>query len=67
MIIATHFSIPETAEKLRVTIPTIRVWIAQNRLPVIRIGRRVFIKSETIAEILRNGFSTKGDKNKIHN
>ena len=61
----THYSISESAEILRVKEPTIRSWISQEILPTIRIGRRVFIKNETIDGILENGFSTKNSCEKL--
>jgi excisionase family DNA binding protein len=37
---------------------TIRSWIQQNRLPVVRLGRRVFVKRETIEKILTEGLDS---------
>ena len=45
-------------EYLQVKMPTIRSWIMQNKLPVIRLGRRVFIKREVIERILDEGLSS---------
>ena len=38
----------EAAGQLRSSIPTLRVWVKQKRLPVIRIGRKLLFKSEDI-------------------
>ena len=45
-------------EYLPVKMPTIRSWIMQNKLPVIRLGNRVFIKREVIERILEEGLSS---------
>ena len=45
-------------EYLPVKMPTIRSWIMQNKLPVIRLGRRVFIKRDVIERILAEGLSS---------
>ena len=45
-------------EYLPVKKPTIRSWIMQNKLPVIRLGRRVFIKRNVIERILDEGLSS---------
>ena len=45
-------------EYLPVKMPTIRSWIMQNKLPVIRLGKRVFIKREVIERILDEGLSS---------
>ena len=45
-------------EYLPVKMPTIRSWIMQNKLPVIRLGRRVFIKRDVIERILNEGLSS---------
>ena len=45
-------------EYLPVKMPTIRSWIIQNKLPVIRLGRRVFIKRDVIERILDEGLSS---------
>ena len=45
-------------EYLPEKMPTIRSWIMQNKLPVIRLGRRVFIKRDVIERILDEGLSS---------
>ena len=44
-------------EYLPVKMPTIRSWIMQNKLPVIRLGKRVFVKREVIERIQEEGLS----------
>ncbi|SVE32391.1 uncharacterized protein METZ01_LOCUS485245 [marine metagenome] len=44
-------------EYLPIKMPTIRSWIMQNKLPVIRLGKRVFIKREVIERIQEEGLS----------
>ncbi len=45
----------EVAEILRIKNGTIRKWIFEERIPVIRIGGCVFIKRETVDKILDQG------------
>jgi excisionase family DNA binding protein len=49
------FTVEETAQELRVKIPTIRSWIFNGRLPVVRMGRRVFVHAEIIEKALKEG------------
>jgi excisionase family DNA binding protein len=49
----TFYTIPETAEALRVTSQTIRSWIKQGKLKSQRIGRPIFITEENIREFLQ--------------
>jgi excisionase family DNA binding protein len=48
-------SVTEAARALGVKDPTVRSWILQRRLEVVRIGRRVFIKTETIDSLISRG------------
>lgn len=48
----------EIPEYLPLKMPTIRSWIMQEKLPVIRLGRKVFIKKEVIERIQKEGLST---------
>ena len=48
----------ECSQMLRVKEPTIRAWIQTKKVPVVRIGRRVFIKRETVEKILQEGLIT---------
>jgi excisionase family DNA binding protein len=49
----TFYTIPETAQALRVTSQTIRIWIKQGKLKSQRIGRPIFITEENIREFLK--------------
>jgi len=51
-------TVEEVAEKLRMKEPTIRDWIYSKKIPVLRIGRRVFIRRETVERILQDGLIT---------
>ena len=48
----------ETQARLRVSMPTIRSWIHQGRLPVLRLGRRVFIHESVLEKIVREGLDS---------
>ena len=45
-------SIEEVAKYLRVSIPTIRLWIIQERFPVVKLGGRVLVKQEEINKFI---------------
>ncbi len=47
--------VPETAKELRIAEPTVWSWIYGKKLPFIRLGRKIFIKRETIEKILSEG------------
>ncbi len=44
------YTIPETAQALRVTPQTIRAWIKQGRIKSQRIGRPIFITESNLLE-----------------
>ena len=54
----TLFTTKEAHEQLRVSMPTIRSWIHQGRLPVVRLGRRVFIHESVLEKIIREGLDS---------
>ena len=56
-------TIPETAKEIRMTESAVRAWVLNNRIPVVRIGRRVFIHQETIKKILSEGLEAVHTKN----
>ena len=47
------YTIPETAQALRVTPQTIRTWIKQGKLKSQRIGRPILITEKNIKEFLQ--------------
>jgi len=40
---------------LPVSLPTVRSWIFQNKLPVVRLGRKVFVREEVLEKIELEG------------
>ena len=42
-------------ERIPVSLPTVRAWIFQKKLPVVRIGRKVFIRREVLEKIEMEG------------
>jgi len=47
------YTIPETAEALRVTPQTIRAWIKQGKIKSQRIGRPILITERNLREFLQ--------------
>ena len=47
------YTIPETAQALKVTPQTIRAWIKQGRLKGQRIGRPILITEKNLKEFLQ--------------
>jgi len=52
------FTVSQAAERLSLKPPTLRKWIFQGRLPVVRIGRAVRIKEKDLEAIIREGLRT---------
>ena len=42
-------------EKIPVSMPTVRAWIFQKKLPVVRVGRKVFFRREVLEKIEMEG------------
>ena len=42
-------------ERIPVSLPTVRAWIFENKLPVVRVGRKVFIRREVLEKIEMEG------------
>ena len=43
---------------LPVSLPTVRSWIFQNKLPVVRLGRKVFVRIEVLEKIELEGLES---------
>ena len=52
------FSVQETADRLSIKVSTVRSWIYQNRLPVVRLGRSVRIRSDVLELIVEEGLQS---------
>jgi excisionase family DNA binding protein len=51
-------TVPEVAEQLAVKPCTIRKWINQRRLAVVRVGQRAIrVQQKDVDQIIREGFS----------
>ena len=51
-------------ERIPVSLATVRAWIFQGKLPVVRIGRLVFIRKKVLEEIEMGGFeAVSGEQN----
>ena len=45
-------------ERIPVSLATVRAWIFQKKLPVVRVGRNVFIRREVLEKIEMEGLET---------
>jgi hypothetical protein len=52
-------------ERIPVSLATVRAWIFQGKLPVIRIGRMVFVRKEVLEKIENGGLETVSEQS-IH-
>ena len=52
-------SIEDIQAQIPVKMSTLRYWIASKRLPIVRCGRRVFVKKSVVEKIVENGLDTK--------
>jgi hypothetical protein len=48
-------SLEEFVQKIPIKLSTARAMVAQGRLPVCRVGRRIFVREETIQKIINDG------------
>lgn len=53
------YTIPEVADIFKVTTRTIHNWIAEGRLPIIKIGKTVRISDEDIKALIDTGRTIK--------
>lgn len=49
-------NIVEVSSVLRVSNSTIRSWIFQQKIPVVRIGRRVLFRKQDVEKITEDGY-----------
>ena len=51
---------------LPVSLPTVRSWTFQKKLPVVRLGRKVFVREEVLEKIEKEGlqFTIENSTNK---
>jgi excisionase family DNA binding protein len=61
-------TVPESATFSRLKESTIRKWVLQGRLPYVKLGRRVFIRSQDLDSLIaaslvpaRKGVSTRAE------
>ena len=55
-------SLVEVKKRLPVQMSTLRLWVAQKQLPVIRLGRRILVKESVVEKIVNEGLViNKGD------
>ena len=50
-------TIEQAAEELNLSPHTVRAWVAQDRIDVIRLGRAVRVPAQEVARLLREGLA----------
>ena len=51
------YNLEEVAKQARIKVPTLRSWIYGDKIPVVRMGRRVLIKAEVLEILLTKGLA----------
>lgn len=54
--------VKELPKYIPVSMPTVRIWIKQGRLPIVRLGRLVTIKRSVIEKIINEGLESVSSK-----
>jgi len=49
-------SVKEAAEMLNISIHTVRAWLFQRRLPFVRLGRRIGLRSDDIDSFITKNY-----------
>ncbi len=52
----TLVSVHEAAQRLAISTATVRRWVAQQRIPSVRLGRVVRIRESDIVALIRWGY-----------
>ncbi len=47
-------NIPETADVLRISTHTLRVWTRKKKIPCVRLGRRVLFRKRDVESFIRS-------------
>lgn len=55
-----NYTSQEVADALRISISLVRHWVMKKKIPVIRIGKKVFVKGATIQKIYDSGITYDG-------
>lgn len=56
------YSIKEASAVLKISPATLRSWVYQGSLPVVRLGRRTMLRGSTILDMVENGFQPSARK-----
>jgi excisionase family DNA binding protein len=48
-------TLKEAADRLAISLHTMRAWVAQRKIEVVRIGRCVRIREQVVDDIISNG------------
>jgi len=60
-MIENLLTIPEAAKTLRISSHTLRSWIFQKKVPVVRLGRRVLFREKDLEKMIEKGIQEAKD------
>ncbi len=60
LVSADLLSVAEAAQKLGVTTAAVRKWLAQRRLPMVKLGRLTRLRACDLAQVVEQGLPAPG-------
>lgn len=54
-MIENLLSVPEASRALKISPHTLRSWIFQKKVPIVRIGRRVLFREKDLEKMIESG------------
>jgi excisionase family DNA binding protein len=55
MTITELLDFKESAQKMKVSIHTLRAWAYQKKIPIVKLGRRTLLRAEDIEKFISKG------------
>ena len=50
------YDVRQGAEALNISPHTVRAWIFQRKLPVVRLGRKILLKEKDLIDLVNHGY-----------
>lgn len=57
------YTVRQSAEAINVSPHTIRAWIFQHRLPVVRLGRKILLREKDLIDMVEHGYEESKEMN----